>query len=158
MASIKNRLTTESCDEGREAVVNCLLKDRASVESEHVSMTSMLDRGGLTYVKSGLVTTFICMEEWFRCAKTRKEFTSGCLNNPSIISSYYDATYSCPASEDDKECILQQCLKLFYKIRVHHKCKMMMDKYRLQNQISSKKRHPKRIETSITVTGHDLDN
>ena len=141
--SLKNSLTLNEEQEGQIAVVDSLATKKAPKDiGFERSMTSLLDRGGLTYIKPGMAGCMAHLEEQFREMHwgNREDFQTRCLNNAVLISEYYTATYSCLASEDDKEYILLRILKLFYKIRIHHKCKMLIDNYRFQRQVSSKKK------------------
>lgn len=96
-------------------------------------MTSLLDRGGLTYIKPNILQMFLAMEQLFRqtaasvSTDKAQDFTSKCMNTNAVSTCFYDTLYEFELSENVQEDTLQNILHLYFKIRIHHKLKLMMD-------------------------------
>ncbi|KAK7481947.1 hypothetical protein BaRGS_00026855 [Batillaria attramentaria] len=145
VCSIKNKLTASSHDqEGKLLLIASLCGEKPSQEGSSASLTSLLDRGGLTYVKPGVIQCMEMMEMEFRRhgnnVSAREKFMGACMNNQDLTSTFYSCTYKCLATEEEREDIFENMLRLFFKIRIHHQCKVFMDKYRAKNQLSSKQK------------------
>lgn len=135
--SLRAQVKDEDLD--RLAVIKCLSSDKPPSGTGR-SLTSLYDRGGLTYVRNEVVTCLVRSEENFRLYCNADRFLATSISDKLITSEFYKCTYNSLATEKAKEDILQRLLKQFFKIRIHHKCKRYMDKYRLESKLSSKQK------------------
>ncbi|XP_076447573.1 uncharacterized protein LOC143284615 [Babylonia areolata] len=127
-------------------------------------MTKLLDRGGLTYVKPNISEMFCTVEVVFRqLAGTGNDvkevsvnsFVAACLESTDVTERYYDTLYQCGQSLSTKIAgdVLIHILDLFFRIRIHHKMKIMMDKVRYE--LNLKKKQKGLRKTLKTSSGSD---
>ena len=108
-------------------------------ESQAMSMTNILDRGGLIYLKPNVKQMFIWLESVFRNmfadhgmkALSFEMYMEQCLSDGTVMASFYENVYASWADEAKKELILRIIVQLYFKIRAHHKCKKLMDEHRV---------------------------
>ena len=97
------------------------------------TLTDVLDRGGLTRIKPQIEHMFVCMEEVFAELFTGKhnlavsKFVSACCATDDILCGFYETIYTSEADDTIKEQIFKNILSLYFKIRVHQKCRVYMD-------------------------------
>ena len=120
-------------------------EDDQSVEMKTRSLTQIHDRGGLTHVGKSLTTLFVYMEQHFRSAFSHNQFTvesyvTMCTTDSVITSTFYEITSDCDESEDDKLYILQQMLAWFFRLRMHSKCRTIIDKCQAKKNTSWKEK------------------
>lgn len=112
------------------------------------SLTQLFDRGGLIKIKPNATQIFLGLEETFRhlydgnlteTTKYEVFFEKACeLEKVSVC--YFDEVYGVNASEATKEQVLQSLAKLYFKVRIHHKCKAYMDTHKKLQQKSKKEK------------------
>lgn len=64
---------------------------------------------------------------------------------------FHDITHNCDEQEEDRQYILDEVLVLFFKIRIHHKCKRMMEEHRSKRNISGKQKGLRKALKTSTV-------
>ena len=69
-----------------------------------------------------------------------KLFLHQWYNNKGIIVCFYELCYNSQAEDDDKEFVFSEVLKLFYKIRIHHICRIFMENYRNKQNLTKKQK------------------
>ena len=87
---------------------------------------------------------FVEMEQVFRDTFPKStsninltDYVDACCDNSVIQDCFFSATYSVEnCSEKDK--VFLNNVKLYFKIRVHHKCKTIIDVVRAKTKVSSK--------------------
>ena len=62
------------------------------------------------------------------------------LEDRVLSSKFYRICYGGQAEKKTKEQVSQELIKLFFKIRIHNKCKFFMDEYRNKHRLQSKKK------------------
>ena len=121
-----------------------ILQSFKSQEKDTKSLTAVHDRGGLTYVKKTFTTFLEFAEHQFRSSSkfSTESFLHACRHNSALTSAFYDMIEDCEDEEGDiqKHNVLEKILILFFKIRVHHKCRRMMDEHRAEQKISKKQK------------------
>ncbi|XP_055896729.1 uncharacterized protein LOC129928112 isoform X2 [Biomphalaria glabrata] len=128
-------------------IINVLVEND-SEKSESCSLTNVLNRGSLIHIRSDLSTFFVKIESIFRIIFPNpvesffslESFIKRCLDTNDIVKCFFDSCNHSLAEHSEKMFILKLILKLFFKIRVHRKCKLFLEKYRKQKQISSKEK------------------
>lgn len=125
-------------------MLECL--DLMTCESEsEAGMTTLLTRGGLTHVKPEIAEMFYITESMFlQLAGSGSEFrqislthfVSSALGNRSVTS----CLDQCLSEQESsvKEALLVKVLELYFKIRIHHKIKCLMDKINLDEKTAKK--------------------
>ena len=107
-------------------------------------MTEDLDRGGLTKVTQEAWEMFLSMENVFRdvtgasnfgAFNTESEFARRC--DSDVSSSFFniigsDETASAAVSRQVLEDTFDRIIKLYFKIRINHKCKQLMEQVKVQ--------------------------
>lgn len=131
----------------RELKLECL--EDMCLEREHTEgdMTSLLDRGGLTYIKPEMVEMFCRMEELFREKAGSGDVVKQCNSadfvragsNHRHIGDAFCGTMCMHDSQVISD-VLENCLVLFFKIRIHHRLKIIMDRRRFQENTSRKEK------------------
>lgn len=143
----------------RESMLQCLnaceTKDVASATAGSASstagstqhpMTQVLDRGGLTKPSSNICQMFVNLESIFRSCfneahtLSSEMYFSKCLTSDCVSVCLYEEMYKINASENIKENILSGILKLYFKIRAHHKCRVYLNRHQMLTKASRKKK------------------
>lgn len=160
---IKQRMICSPKTEVQDKKMHCLsLLVCSKKDTVQNQMTLQLDRGGLTYIKPGVAKLFFEAETTFQDMVGGKDelkvksicvsnFLQRCLSNQIITSSFYEAVNECnnTVKEDIIGEILDTILILFFKIRIHHKLKVVMDSIRKQENKSKKEKSlRKKLKTS----------
>ena len=107
-------------------------------------LTDILDRGELIRLKPNVVEMFNSMEATFSTIFSDKinlsvsDFVLECCRNDNILCGYYERVYSSHATDNMKDQLLRNILQLYFKIRVHQRCRIYMDKVRYQKRMSKK--------------------
>ena len=88
---------------------------------------------------------FLALEEIFRnqypenvTNMEQSNFTEKCLNNHSIQNCFHSATDH--VMSDKKKKVLLDIISLFFKVRVHHKCKIIIENIRRKKVDSQKQK------------------
>lgn len=68
----------------------------------------------------------------------RDDFISVCCQDAYVLSAFNNITAECEVDDNCKECVLLSVLHLYFKIRVHHECKMKMEQHRSSTTVSAK--------------------
>lgn len=115
-------------------------------EPEHSTLLAAKSHGKLTNITSEAKCMFTEMEQVFR------EIVAPSARNPSVNEASYhkacqcnqviqDCFHSSTHDKEDsksKETALIKIISLYFKVRVHHKCKLHVDRIRARNRTSSK--------------------
>lgn len=118
-------------------------------EDEYEGLTKTLDRGGLIYLKPQAQYMFLQVEGCFckysegKTVLLVSDFVSLCLRNDEIVCSFYEMVENCQAAENEKNDVLFDILKLFFKIRAYQKCKVAIDGL-FQKEKRARKQRPLR--------------
>ena len=126
--------------------LDCLLASEHPTEtSTSATLTQLFDRGGLSYIRESVLSVLELLEIRFRTQvassqSTRRQFVRDSLEDRVLSSKFYNICYGGQAEDKTKEQVLQEFIKLFFKIRIHNKCKFFMDEYRNKHHLQSKKK------------------
>ena len=106
----------------------------------HISLTKIKDRGGLTYIKQSAFELFKKMEIVFRSLATVKGEVDKLKFESMCRSSLEDDFLFCIIEGGDELptesvlfCVLNHIIRLFFKIRMHHRCKVTLEKISKDN-------------------------
>jgi len=69
-----------------------------------------------------------------------ESYINDCLEKGVLTDVFFSTCYESLANEQDKEWILRNLIGLFFRIRIHHKCKTYMDTYRYKKQQTKKQK------------------
>ena len=124
-------------------------------ESENAGLVECFDRGGLVKIKPQVAHMFIAMEDTFNHvvkAKTSVSshvFIKACGEHDDILCGFYETAYDCEVEDRIKEQIIIKILDLYFKIRIHQKCRVYMDQVRFNtHQNKKQKALRKKLKTS----------
>lgn len=138
-----SKLQKRSRTDGEREILSQFVSEAAPEEGTLLDSKS---RGKLTNVTKDTKTMFVEMEQVFRdiFPHTDKgvseiQYKDVCYKNQVIQDCYFSSVHSID-SISDKEKVLSDILHLFFKIRVHHKCKIIIDAIRSKAKVSSKDR------------------
>lgn len=101
------------------------------ISASHVTLTSLKDRGGLTYVTNSAFEMFTRLESNFRVVCEGQEIEAKFLNLSlencqddflGLIQGHDDYTETL-TNEIIME-VFKDIMKRFFKVRIHHRCKM----------------------------------
>ena len=67
------------------------------------------------------------------CQCNSGQFVKDCLDDKILDTTFYQLCYDVQTNEESKESVLEGILKLFFKIRIHNRCKLFMEA-RVQKQ------------------------
>lgn len=152
---IKQKVLRSAKTETRDKKLYCLslLVCQSQEETVENQMTFLLDRGCLTYIKTKVANLLYEAETTFQDMVGAKdelklrnncvsEFLQKCLDNQLITSAFYDIINegNKKVNDDILREILDNIVILFFKIRMHHKLKVLMDSIRKQEKKSSKEK------------------
>lgn len=138
---IKSRLRRIDKIEQKDEKLQCLDAMCQNRVESTTDMTSVLDKGGLTYLKSNVAEVFYKMETLFRSLTgsniekiSSADFVLAAMEDESITSGFYESLYPCTFQTSVVEAVLQYILELYFKIRIHHKLKTTMDTIRAKTR------------------------
>ena len=117
----------------------------SSTDPPQQDMIGILNRGGLSRPCPNMQYAFCAMEAKFRrlfpiSSTTMKEddFNKACLDDEQITCGYYESVCEVDCCDRLKEKVLRIILSLFFKIRSHHKCRKIIDKYKHEKSVAGK--------------------
>ena len=125
----------------------CILNNLVSDEvPEEGTLLHAKSRGKLTNLTSDSKGLFVELEQVFRdtfptvTAKIdAADYETACYKNQVIQDCFFSS-----ASELDnvsvKDKVLSKIIQLYFKIRIHHKCKIILDSIRAKTKMSNKDR------------------
>ena len=110
----------------------------------HLEMVNALDRGGLHRPTHAAQGVFRNLETIFREVAanpshkkcTKHDFASICQNDLDFMNTYHGMMYDLDSEDQEKEAFLAEMTKKYFIIRIHHECKLFME--RCQAKISKK--------------------
>lgn len=110
------------------------------------TLTAVLDRGGLTKLNGNTCQMFLTLEHTFRSlfgdeSKVNASFATyfdKCCQQETVSSCFYDLLCRTDSTDSLKEKILKDIIHLYFKVRMHHKCKIIMDSYRRKTKTTKK--------------------
>ena len=110
-----------------------------------MSLTKILDRGGLTYITPTALLIFTDLECTFRDCFNKITGNVSLTNYKSRVSdevtcSFYEATCESSVSDDVKEVVLTDVIKLFFKIRCHNQLQKIVRTFRAKKNIARKQK------------------
>ena len=158
-----NKQNTQSHMETLDCLLASEHPTETSTTSEHPTQTStsatltqLFDREGLSYIRESVLSVLELLEIRFRTQvassqSTRRQFVRDSLEDRVLSSKFYNICYGGQAEEKTKEEVLQEFIKLFFKIRIHNKCKFFMDEYRNKHRLQSKKKSQKESQSNISL-------
>lgn len=138
-----SKLRKRSRTDGEREVLSFFVSEEAPEEGTLVNVKS---RGRLTNITKDTESMFVELEQVFRDifphsdkSVSEMQYKDVCYKNQVIQDCFFNSVHSVE-STSDKEKIFSKILHLFFKIRVHHKCKIIIDKVRSKSKVSSKDR------------------
>ena len=125
-------------------ILNCLESDNKT-DITQMSLTRMLDRGSQTYLKQKAVDLFVQLECHFHQLKGEQMasgdvFSKKCIDDKDVTECFYQLCCGSLAGDADKEHALNLIIKLFFKIRMHHSCRQLMEAHRRKQNLSKKRK------------------
>jgi len=124
--------------------MHCLQSD-SECEASKPGLTNILDRGGLIHLTENSKTFFLSLEVKFR------EFSQESKDHQSLSGTCYEQFCTSDTevtlnfemaiqnnNEREKEKMFVNIVKHFFKVRIHHECKVYMERYRT-SKLTSKK-------------------
>jgi hypothetical protein len=113
-------------------------------EPEETSLLAAKSRGKLTNITNDAKKMFIELEQVFRDIfptftenMSYPDYMKACCDNTVIQDCFYSGSYSV-SNSDVKDKVLLDVIKLYFKIRVHHRCRTVIEAVRAKSKISSK--------------------
>ena len=109
-------------------------------------LTTSLDRGGLAYLKPGVDDFFLLLESKVTEEITANEeahyklsdFDEQCSKDEIITSSFHALTYDVDTPQQTKEAVFSDVVQLYFKIRIHHECKMFLERLKSSSTMQKK--------------------
>lgn len=142
VTKLRRKAATLQDSDDKEAILDCLSElcdpdgnGKQSGKSD-CRLTKTLNRGGLVFLKTSAQHFFQLLEvEVKRACNTvhgkahlkLTEFVEECAADETLTSAFHSATYIA-CNEEQKEFIFAKIVQLYYKIRVHHECKLFMER------------------------------
>ncbi|XP_055889512.1 uncharacterized protein LOC129926915 [Biomphalaria glabrata] len=170
---IKRKVMRSAKTETRDKKLYCLslLVCQSQEETVENQMTFLLDRGGLTYIKSKVANLLYEAETTFQDMVGAKDqlklrnisvsdFLQKCLDNQLITSAFYGLINDGNKIVNDEIMgeILDTIIILFFKIRMHHKLKVLMDSIRKQENKSRKEKSlRKKLKSSHPTETNNIE-
>ena len=124
-----------------------VLKNFVSEEApEEGTLLHAKSRGKLTNMTSDSKGMFVELEQVFRdtfpCTTAKvnaADYKAACYKNKVIQDCYFSSVFALDnISVKDK--VLSDIIQLYFTIRIHHKCKIILDSVRAKSKTSSKDR------------------
>ena len=112
----------------RSTLSSHLVSHRNHLHARHSH--SCLTEGGLKYIKHSVVGLLELLEVNFRSKFSSGQlcssgqFVKDCLDDRVLVTGFCYICYGVQADEENKESVLEGILKLFFKIRIHNRCKV----------------------------------
>ena len=104
---------------------------QALISSRSEGLTSLMDRGGLTYAHEAFTAVLRELEVEFRQLPPRsvdfKRFEDGVISQ-NIPSRFFQLLDRVDSPSESKELFFRNILHLFFKVRAHQKCRHLMEK------------------------------
>lgn len=105
-------------------------------------------RGKLTNITCDARAMFVELEQVYRDTfpsitdpvSKESQYVEACVNNIIIQSCFFNATYDIDTDNSQKETVFSKIIQFYFKIRVHHRCKIILDAVRARTKGSSKER------------------
>ena len=141
--------------EDREECIESLCKHRGggSVPDQpgaSTSLTTVLDRGGLTHITATALTVFNDLERTFRNCFDKittdmspKYYQSRVVD--AVTCTFYEATCESSVSDDVKENVLSDVIKLFFKIRCHSQLQKIVRTFRIKKNTARKQKPLRKV-------------
>jgi hypothetical protein len=105
------------------------------------NMTKTLDRGGLTYIKQTTLILFKKMEFHFKRVTndhkknvSKDDFVETCCQSIEREFMSLLCESGNPIDDDLAYSVLRDVVSKFFRIRIHHRCKILMEKHKLGSQ------------------------
>ena len=141
--AVISKLQKKSKNEDEINVLGRLASDKAPEEGTLLHAKSC---GKLTNMTSDSKGMFVELEQVFRdtfpCATakvTAAEYKTACYKNKVIQDCYFSSVFKVDnVSVKDK--VLSDIIQLYFTIRIHHKCKIIIDSVYAKTKVSSKDR------------------
>ena len=73
-------------------------------------------------------------------AQDRESFIDECLNNIYTSSLCQNISEECEAAEEDVHYVLKEILLKFFRLKMHHNCKRLIQQHRMAVGLSNKKK------------------
>ncbi|KAK6166809.1 hypothetical protein SNE40_023425 [Patella caerulea] len=123
-------------------ILKALKTDKENSSDPNAKLVKLFDRGGLTYITQKSADFFLGLEICFHrlyagsqinLELSKLEFLKACKSNELITRDFLQAPSCTTQTEsydenDLKEC-MTLCIKMYFIIRAHHKCKRMLQKF-----------------------------
>ncbi len=120
---------------GKQCIVELLATNSNDPAVQYAKLIETKDRGGLFYVKQSMVELLAVVECRFRdfCRGSEfsiQKFISECVPvcEDDFLFCIEDSGETNELSEADMHSVLCDVLRLFSKIRIHHRCKVLSEK------------------------------
>ena len=135
--------------EDREECVDYLCSHRGGSAPDQpgasTSLTAVLDRGGLTHITATALTVFNDLERKFRnCFDKITSDMSPTYYQSRVVDAvtctFYEATCESSISDDVKESVLSDVIKLFFKIRCHSQLQKIVRTFRIKKNTARKQK------------------
>ena len=115
------------------------------MQNNHTALWPGGGGGRLSYIKHSVVGLLCLLEVNFRsklsCGQCYSgQFVKDCLNDRALVTTFYQICYDMQTDEESEESVFEGMLKLFFKIRIHNRCKIFMDEYRNKKQVPQKQK------------------
>lgn len=137
---VVKKLKDRSKDEEQKLLLTLVDKDPANSKT----LLAAKSHGRMTNITRDAHWLFVELEQIFRDTfpvgtidMDLKQYKSNCLSSEVIQNCYFSGTYECEHSTE-KETILSKIICLYFKVRVHHEARIVVDKLRAKTKLSSK--------------------
>ena len=141
--AVVSKLKNRSKNDDEINVLGKLVTDHAPEEGTLLQAKS---RGKLTNMTSDAKGMFVELEQVFRdtfpytTAKVNAaDYKAACYKNKVIQDCYFSAVFAFD-NVTLKDKVLSDIIQLYFTIRIHHKCKIILDSVRAKSKVSSKDR------------------
>ena len=133
--------------EDREECIEYLCRGGSAPDQPgaSTSLTAVLDRGGLAHITATALTVFSYLECMFRnCFDKITSHMSPTYYQSRVIDAvtgtFYEATCESSVSDDVKESVLSDVIKLFFKIRCHSQLQKIFCTFRIRKNTARKQK------------------
>ena len=115
-------------------------------ETSSVTLAAAVSRGGLVQLAKEGKSLFVELEQVFRdlfptyaTSVDVQTFASACYNNEVIQDCFSSITYQCHNIKE-QETVFGNLISLYFKVRVHHRCRNIVENLRRETKSSHKDR------------------
>lgn len=159
LQKIKKKTYRLKDQEEKQEILTILESLSANSSESTLSLTSLLDRGGLVTLHPNIELLFAELEMTFRAmfsgfsssAISFEAYLQECSIS-TVSKKFYDHLYSVCTQENKKEKVLKDVIYIYFKIRARHKCKTFMDDfYRLSKKEKREKGTRKRLKQAHKI-------